>query len=137
MISLAKSKEYSKLASQVPQILTVKDGKTSLHTGPKASKKRGVVVSKHKNVFNFNTINVLQGSAASIDRVQESFEARDLNPSSARNTQTQFNEQHRKNHVASPATMSNAYETFSGDENPLLLSQTLSGGDKKRVSPRG
>ena len=35
--------------------------------------------------------------------------------------------------------MSNAYETFSGDENPLLLSQTLSPTENKktRVSPRG
>jgi hypothetical protein len=77
-------------------------------------------VSKHKNVFNFNTINVLQGSAASIEKAEHSFEGRDHNLSSAR--QTQFNDMHRKNHVGSPATMSNAYETFSGDENPLLLS---------------
>ena len=82
--------------------------------------KRGVVVSKHKNVFNFNTINVLQGSAASIENTGQSFDGRDHNLSSAR--QTQLNDNHRKNYVGSPATMSNAYETFSGDENPLLLS---------------
>jgi hypothetical protein len=84
MISLAKSKEYTKLASQVPQIFTVKDGKTSLHAGPSSPKKRGVVVSKHKNVFNFNTINVLQGGAASGANPNRSFDARDLTASSAR-----------------------------------------------------
>jgi hypothetical protein len=89
MISLAKSKEYTKLANQVPNVFQVMDGKPVL-TGPK-SLKRGVVVSKHKNVFNFNTINVVQGSADSIGQnpTHSSFDGGrgELNMSSARQTQ--------------------------------------------------